>query len=382
MKCIINGKIITNNNILLDQAICFTDKVCGIGELSVLEKKFGSLDIIDAKGSYVTPGFIDIHIHGIQGHDVCDGDIEGLSVISNAITKYGVTSYLPTTMTIPFDDIYHVLDQIKCAKESHNEGAEILGVHLEGPFINKERKGAQNEKYIIMPDYQLIEDYKELISLITIAPETEGAMDFIKKVSATTNIVLSLGHTNATFEEAMEGIENGITHSTHTFNAMSGLLHRKPGVVGAALLSDDVKCEVIADNIHMHPALYKLFIKTKGLDKIILVTDCVQAGGLPDGEYTLGGQKIFVEGNKSVLENGTIAGSVLKLNKAIHNFKESADVNIKDIIRFVTENPAKSLGVYDRKGSLEVDKDADIVLLDDNTEVMMTIGKGKILYEK
>lgn len=382
MKCIINGKIIINNDVLLDQAICFTDRICGIGDLSTLEKKFGPLEIIDALGSYVTPGFIDIHIHGIEGHDVCDGDIEGLNVISKAINKYGVTSYLPTTMTIPIEEMHHVLDQINRVKESDYEGAEILGVHLEGPFINKVCKGAQNEKYIIGPEYKLIEDYKELIALITLAPESEGAQEFIKKVSATTNIVLSMGHTNATFEEAMAGIENGISHATHTFNAMSKLHHRQPGVVGAALVSDDVKCEVVADNIHMHPALYKLFVKTKGLDKIILVTDCVQAGGLPDGEYTLGGQKIFVNGDKSVLEDGTIAGSVLKLNKAVHNFKESVDLNIEDIIRFVTENPAKSLGVYDRKGSLEINKDADIALLDENTEVMMTIGKGKILYEK
>lgn len=382
MKCIINGSIITNGQRIDNKAICFDNKVIKIDSLEDIKATFNDVEIIDAKGAYIAPGFIDIHIHGSMGHDVCDADPEGLQIISKAIVKNGVTSYLPTTMTIPTGELHKVLDIIEEYKGEDTGGAEILGAHLEGPFINEALKGAQKGDHIKVPDYAFVHKHKEVIALITLAPEIQGAIEFIKNVKANTDIVLSMGHTNATYEEAMEGVDKGVSHATHTFNAMSKLHHRDPGTVGAALISDEVKCEVIADNVHLHPAIYKLLVKTKGIDKIILVTDCVQATGLPDGDYTLGGQKIKVKGKQSLLENGTIAGSVLRLNEAVYNFEKEVALTLEDVISCVTENPAKSLGVYDRKGSLEVGKDADIVLLSDECQVLMTIGKGQILYEK
>lgn len=382
MKCIVNGRIITNHKEYIGQVICFDEQIKYIGDYEAAVKKYGDMEIIDAEGKIVSPGFIDIHIHGSMGHDVCDGKIEDLQVISKAIAKNGVTSFLPTTMTLPKDELGEILKVIGIAKELDMEGASVLGAHLEGPFINKALKGAQKGDHITIPDYGFVEEHKDTIALITLAPEVEGAVDFIKQVKQNTSIILSMGHTNATYEEAMAGIEAGVSQATHTFNAMSKLHHREPGTVGASLMSDDVTCEVIADNVHMHPAIYKMILKMKGLNKIILVTDCVQATGLADGQYMLGGQKIYVKDGKSLLECGTIAGSVLRLNEGVKNFKESVELHISDVIAFVTENPAMNLGVYDRKGSIEEGKDADLVLLSDDLEVELTIREGKVIYEK
>lgn len=380
MKCIYNGKLIKDGKVYTDKCLLFDDKIRHI----ISQHELNDFDVeekIDAKGHFISPGFIDIHIHGINGEDASDGKEDGIREICRYVPRFGVTSFLPTTMTISYEELTQAFDTIKKVRDSDYEGAEIIGIHMEGPYINKERKGAQKADYIRVPEYELVDKYKDILSIITIAPEVDGATEFIKKVTANTDIVLSMGHTNATYEQAMEGIQCGISHATHTFNAMSSLHHRKPGAVGAALTSD-VKCELIADKFHVHPGLYNLFVKAKGLDKIILVTDCIRAGGLEDGEYTLGGQKIIVENNTSLLEDGTIAGSVLKLNNAVHNFNDNASVDIAEVIQFVTENPAKSLGIFDRKGSIDLGKDADIILFNDNIDVIMTIGKGNILYEK
>lgn len=382
MKCLYNGRIITPEGILEGKALLYDKKISNIIDMSELDQYTEIEEKIDAEGRYISPGFIDIHIHGGDGKDVCDGSKDGVLHIANYVASTGVTSFLPTTMTLEMNQLRTILDTVRDAKAEQTTGAEILGVHLEGPFINKALKGAQDGTYIVPPSEELVMDYKDIISLITLAPEVEGAYDFIAKMAKETDIVLSMGHTNATYDEAMKGIEKGITHSTHTFNAMSKLHHREPGVVGAALTTD-VCCELIADKIHVHPAIFKLLLRAKGTDKIILVTDCVRAGGLAEGEYTLGGQKIIVKDGISKLESGTIAGSILRLNQAVKNFDDAIDeVTLSDVIGFVTENPAKSLGIYDRKGSIEVGKDADLVIFDDDLEVKMTLGKGTMLYEK
>lgn len=377
MKCLYNGKLIVEDKVYTDKAVIFDDIIRDIVNEDEIYDKDG-LEKIDARGAYISPGFIDIHIHGFDGFDTMDGTEEALRAISKGIVRNGVTSFLPTTMTMSFERIRRAFETVRQLKKKEYEGAEILGVHMEGPFISEKFKGAQNSKYIIKPDFDLIKDYTDVIRLITIAPEIEGAQDFIKKVKQETDIVLSMGHTAATFEEAKEGIVYGISHATHLFNAMTGLHHRNPGAAGAALCHD-ITCEIIADTIHIHPALYSALLKLKGLDHMVLVTDCMSAGGKEDGEYELGGQKVFVKDKQARLKDNTLAGSVLNLNDAVLNVSKYTDCSIPRLIRLVTLNPAKVLGIEDRKGSLETGKDADIAVFDEEMKIHMTIGKGKVL---
>ncbi|NLJ87400.1 MAG: N-acetylglucosamine-6-phosphate deacetylase [Epulopiscium sp.] len=379
MKCLYNGKIIISGKLYHKKAILFDEKIRNI----INEEEINNIDgieKIDVKGKYISPGFIDMHIHGFDGFDTMDATEEAMQAISKGIARNGVTSFLPTTMSMPIENINRALDNIRKIKEKGVQGAEILGVHVEGPFINKKFKGAQKKEYIIPFDYDIINDHKDIISLITIAPELEGALDFIKKVKNETNIVLSIGHSDATFEETLEGITCGISHITHLFNAMTGLHHRNPGVVGAAFTSN-VSCELIADEIHVHPGLFSMLLKVKGLDGIVLVTDCMSAGGKEDGEYELGGQKVFVKNKRAKLEDNTLAGSVLNLNNAVYNVYKHTDYSIPQLIQLVTLNPAKVLGLDSIKGSLDIGKDADITVFDEEINIAMTIGKGKILYE-
>jgi N-acetylglucosamine-6-phosphate deacetylase len=379
MKCLYNGKIIISGKLYHKKAILFDEKIRNI----INEEEINNIDgieKIDVKGKYISPGFIDMHIHGFDGFDTMDATEEAMQAISKGIARNGVTSFLPTTMSMPIENINRALDNIRKIKEKGVQGAEILGVHVEGPFINKKFKGAQKKEYIIPFDYDIINDHKDIISLITIAPELEGALDFIKKVKNETNIVLSIGHSDATFEETLEGITCGISHITHLFNAMTGLHHRNPGVVGAAFTSN-VSCELIADEIHVHPGLFSMLLKVKGLDGIVLVTDCMSAGGKEDGEYELGGQKVFVKNKRAKLEDNTLAGSVLNLNYAVYNVYKHTDYSIPQLIQLVTLNPAKVLGLDSIKGSLDIGKDADITVFDEEINIAMTIGKGKILYE-
>lgn len=379
MKCLYNGKIIISGKLYHKKAILFDEKIKNI----INEEEINNIDgieKIDVKGKYISPGFIDMHIHGFDGFDTMDATEEAMQAISKGIARNGVTSFLPTTMSMPIENINRALDNIRKIKEKGVQGAEILGVHVEGPFINKKFKGAQKKEYIIPFDYDIINDHKDIISLITIAPELEGALDFIKKVKNETNIVLSIGHSDATFEETLEGITCGISHITHLFNAMTGLHHRNPGVVGAAFTSN-VSCELIADEIHVHPGLFSMLLKVKGLDGIVLVTDCMSAGGKEDGEYELGGQKVFVKNKRAKLEDNTLAGSVLNLNNAVYNVYKHTDYSIPQLIQLVTLNPAKVLGLDSIKGSLDIGKDADITVFDEEINIAMTIGKGKILYE-
>ena len=310
-----------------------------------------------------------------------EGQVEKLKIISESIPANGVTSFLATTMTMDIKDIKQALQVVRQVRSEGSLGAEVLGAHMEGPFINPAYKGAQNKKYIISPNMDLVKEFQDVIRLITIAPEIEGAKEFIQEVKERTDIVLSMGHTNATFEEAVEAVQQGISHTTHLFNAMTGLHHRKPGVVGAAL-STDVTCELIADTIHVHKGLYPFLLKVKGLDKMILVTDCMAAGGMEEGKYELGGQPVFVKDGQAKLEDGTLAGSVLKLNEGLKNIHTYTGMDLEALVRLASYNPATVLGIQDKKGSLAVGKDADITIFDENVTIYMTIGKGKVLYEK
>lgn len=335
------------------------------------------LEQIDVQGRYISPGFIDLHIHGSRGSDVMDGTFEDINNISKAISEFGVTSFLGTTMSMPKESIINALINIRDNKDNV-EGAKLLGVHLEGPFINDAYKGAQASEYIIPPDYSMVEPYLDIIKLITLAPEVEGGFEFIEKIKNETNIIVSMGHTGASFEIAKLSIEKGVGYATHTFNGMTGLHHRKPGAVGA-ILSSDIYSEIIADTIHVHTGLFQMFIDIKTKEKVILVTDCVMAGCLKCGEYELGGQKIIVDENSSRLEDGTLAGSILTLNKAIKNVITNTDYPLYDVVNLATRNPATVLGIEKDYGSIEKDKFADITVFDDSFEVAMTIVNGEII---
>jgi N-acetylglucosamine-6-phosphate deacetylase len=311
-----------------------------------------------------------------------DSTEEALVNISKTISKTGVTGFLPTTMTMDRENILKALENIRINKERMYDGAKILGVHLEGPFISKKYKGAQSSENIIAPEHDLIENYADIIKIITYAPEEDEDFKFTDKIcSCHKDIVLSIGHTDATYDISMEAIKKGVKHITHLFNAMPGFHHRNPGVLGASF-NTDVSCELIADNIHVSPENYNIILKLKGKDKLVLVTDSMRASFLKNGKYNLGGQEVWVDGNSTRLKDGTLAGSVLKLNNAVKNIYEKADIDLINSILLVTLNPAKVIGIDDKKGSIKKGKDSDFVIIDKNFEVLKTIVGGKVVYEK
>ena len=376
MKCIMNGRLVLPDEVVSDMAIIFDEKIQKIVPASEVNAEV--YEIIDAEGKLVTPGLVDIHIHGYLGEDASDGTVEGLKKMAAGIAKNGVTSWCPTTMTLALSDLdkaFNAAREVKAETEIY--GAKILGVHSEGPFINHSKKGAQPEEYIIPPNADFILDNADIIKLYTMAPEVEGGTECAKKVFEDGRVLTSMGHTGASFEEAQAGIEAGVRHATHLFNAMTPLQHRNPGVVGAALSDERVSCELIADTFHVSAGLYRLVAKAKG-DKLCLITDCMRAGGMEDGDYTLGGQHVIKTGIKCLLEDGTIAGSVLKLNEGVRNFKNNTALTLPEVIACASLNPAKAIGEADSIGSLEVGKCADIVIFDDEFNAVTTIINGNI----
>ena len=379
MKAIVNGKIILKDKIIENFAILYTDKIIDIVQNNEI---CDNAEIIDANGGYVAPGLIDLHIHGYLGKDVCDGEEESIRTISKGLLANGVTGYLPTTMTEDMSVIRKALEVCRELQEESNNwnGSAILGCHAEGPFISESKKGAQDAKYILKPDASFVKEYSDIIKVITLAPETDiEGFDAIREICRDTNVVVSMGHTSADYETAMNGIKAGVKHVTHLFNAMTPLTHRAPGVVGAAL-NGDVSVELIVDTVHVDPSLYNMLWKLKGR-KLCFITDCLPAGGLPVGEYTLGGQKIFYDGTICKLEDGTIAGSVLQLNKGVWNVYINSDIPLYECVNCASLTPATVLGVEKSKGSLEKGKDADIIITDSQFKVKKTIIRGEVKYE-
>ena len=379
MKAIINGKIILPNEILEGNALLYSNKIEGIVKANEIPE---GAEIIDAKGGFVAPGLIDMHIHGYLGKDVCDGEEESIRTISKGLVANGVTGYCPTTMTVDMKVIKKALEVCRNLKEESKSwcGSEILGCHAEGPFISESKKGAQDPKYILKPDAEFVKEYADIISVITLAPETDTE-DFaaIKEIANNTKVVVSMGHTSADYDTALKSTKVGVKHVTHLFNAMTPLAHRAPGVVTAALNSD-ASCELIVDTFHVSPAFYDMLYTLKGR-KLVFITDCLPAGGLPYGEYTLGGAKIIYRDIVCRLEDGTVAGSVLKLNKGVWNVYTNSNIPLNECVNGASLNPATTLGIADKKGSLEIGKDADIIITDAQFNIEKTIIKGEIKYE-
>lgn len=343
-------------------------------------KDFNDEEIIDGGGLYLSPGFIDIHIHGAGGVDTMDGTFDSINHISKTICKFGTTSFLPTTMTCSKDDIKNALKSIKSAKEKGTDGANVLGAHLEGPFINSQMIGAQNPKYVLKPSIddfnEIALDYIDAVVSMTLAPEVEGAHDLIKYL-AEKKIRVSMGHTKATYKEAMDGIECGCNHTTHLFNAMTGFTHREPGVVGA-VFDSDITTETIADGIHIdYPAL-RVAYKIKTADKVLLVTDAMMACSMPDGKYALGGQDVYVKDGAARLKEGNLAGSILTLDRAVRNIKNKTSLPLHEIVKMATYNPAKYCGVENFKGKIEEGFHGDLVLFDEDINIKKVIIGGVV----
>lgn len=379
MQAIVNGKIVLKDRLAEGSALLFDDKIRGVVSAAELP---ADAERIDAAGGYVIPGLIDMHIHGYLGEDASDGSFDGVRTMAEGVAKNGVTGFLPTTMTVSYDELRAAFAQIRRAMDESTrdgwQGAQILGVNAEGPFINPAKKGAQAGEHIRTGDPDFLKEYLDIIRVFTIAPEMAGNMDCIREMAGRT--LISMGHTAATYDQAAAAIEAGVRHVTHLFNAQTPLMHRDPGVVGAALTDDRVSCELIADTFHVNRHIFPLVARAKG-DKLVLITDCTRAGGLADGEYTLGGQPIFVKGIECRLANGTIAGSVLKLNEAVRNLLENTDLPVWAAVNAASLNPARRIGVDERKGSLENGKDADIVICDENFGVRRTLLGGRTIYQ-
>lgn len=384
---IINSTIITPFHLISGKAIVVEKgrirEIVNKEELSTAT--LIGAEVIEGKDKYIVPGYINIHVHGGGGSDVMDGNYEAIKQIAITHSRFGTTAFLPTTMTMDKNKIIRSLRSIHEAKLVGTGGAEILGVNLEGPYINPEKKGAQREIDIREPSIKEFAEFNKasgnLIRLVTVAPEMLGAIEFIKYLHKQ-RIIASIGHSNATYVQTKAGIKAGLSHVTHTFNAMRGLHHREPGVVGAALTSPELTLEIIADGIHIHPIVLKIITQIREDEKIVLITDSMRATGIKEGTYDLGGQEVTVNKGQARLKNGTLAGSVLTMDKSVKNMVNKVDISLPKAIQMASFNPARSIGVENRKGSLEPGKDADIVILNKNLETELTIVAGKVVYKR
>ena len=339
--------------------------------------------ILDGQGCYAIPGLIDIHFHGCMGYDFCDGTQEALREIARYEASVGVTGMAPATMTLPAEQLEEILSNAAAfsADSGKNPGeAELLGVNMEGPFISKHKKGAQDDTYIIPSDLELFHRFQRaaegLVKFIAVAPEVEGALAFVDRVKD--EAVVSLAHTNADYDEALAAFQRGASHAVHLFNAMPPFGHREPGVVGAVADSHHVTAELICDGIHIHPSVVRAAFKILGENRIILISDSMRAAGMPDGTYTLGGQAVQVTRGRAVLvSSGALAGSASNLMECMKTSVKEMGIPLETAVACASENPAKRLGEYGRRGSITFGKKADLVLLDRDLNVKCVMKDGK-----
>lgn len=344
-----------------------------------------SIDFHSFPGYKVIPGMIDIHIHGVNGADTMDATQDALKCMATALPREGTTSFLATTMTQEPEAIEKALINAGqyISDEQPSGMAEILGIHLEGPFVNPKMAGAQPAQYMINPDVDIFKKWNELsnhhVKVVTLAPEQPGGSKLIRYLKEH-EIVASIGHSDAIYDEMDQAITDGATQVTHLFNQMKKLHHREPGVVGAALLRDELKAEIIIDGIHVSPEIIKLAYKQKTQTGLLLITDSMRAKCLKNGTYDLGGQEVTVEDGKAVLADGALAGSTLKMGQALKNLLSYTKCSLEEAVEMASLNPAKQLNLHDKKGSIKVGKDADVVILNEENEVVMTICRGEIAY--
>lgn len=337
---------------------------------------------IDLTGCVVVPGFVDIHIHACVGADTCDASTAGLAKMAAHLVTKGVTSFCPTTMTVSHEEIEDALATVKACMDDRPFGAAIMGVNMEGPYISINKKGAQKGEYVKNPNWEDFKGFYDgcggIIKLVDIAPECEGADEFIKKASKLCTV--SIAHTDADYDQAKHAFNIGITHATHLYNAMSGMTHRSPGVVGAVFDDERVRAEIICDGFHINPAVLRVTFRQLGEDRSVIVSDSMRAAGEPDGISELGGQTVYVKDGQARLKDGTIAGSTTNMHQEVCNLVRFG-VPFKQVIKSATINPAREIHEDADIGSIKVGKFADLVVLDNDLNIKMVIARGKIAVD-
>ncbi|WP_155590742.1 N-acetylglucosamine-6-phosphate deacetylase [Lysinibacillus cavernae] len=340
------------------------------------------VDQLDGSGKFLLPGFIDMHIHGSAQMDTMDASDEGLHIMAKSLLKEGTTSFLATTMTQSYDNIERAIANVAQFQPQLDE-AEVLGIHIEGPFVSKNRAGAQPLDYIVQPDIDVWTKWQELsgnkIKQITLAPEEPNGMTSVQSIS-NSGVIVSIGHSDATFEQMQEAVQLGATQGTHLYNQMRPFHHRDPGVVGGVLLLDAIKAELIVDFIHMHEGAVEMAYRLKGADGIILITDAMRAKGMPFGEYDLGGQMVHVTEAGAHLSNGSLAGSILKMDQAVRNMHQITNCTVEELVKMSSYNAAQQLKLTN-KGQLVQGYDADAVILDEHLMLQQTIKAGKVTFD-
>lgn len=382
---ITGGTVVTPNGLITaGTVLCENGQIKFIGASKEAEPETNSR-ILDATGQFIFPGFIDTHVHGSGGDDVMISGVAGIRRAGKNMLRYGTTAWLPTTIAARHEEILFAIGETRKAQNTTDATAQILGMHLEGPYINIKFKGAQPDEGIREPNFEELDELLEAaqgqIKVMTLAPELPGSLEMIQKLNAN-NIVASLGHSECDYDTALAAIDAGATYATHLFNAMSGVHHRKPGLAACCLNEPGICAEIILDGVHVNPQMARLAARNKGREGLALVTDATTAQGAGDGIYQLGKFQVQVRGALCTLMDGvTIAGSVLTMNHAVKNAVEFTEISLVDIAYMAATMPAKRCGVADRKGSLEVGKDADIAILKADYSVTATIIKGNLVYE-
>lgn len=373
-----NVHVVNANDTKMDQEVYIEQGK--IVEIAPTITKQAQLEI-DGQGNYLFPGFIDMHIHGSAGVDTMDATSQALHEMAKSLPKEGVTGFLATTMTQKPEAIEKALKNIAEFKSNEDE-AEVLGIHVEGPFISPKRVGAQPEEYVILPTVEQFNKWQQLsggkIKEITMAPEVEGGFTFVKEV-AQQGVVVSIGHSDASYEEVEKAMQLGAKQATHLYNQMRPFHHRDPGVVGGTLMLDDIKTEIIVDFIHSHPKAVEFAYRLKGASNIILITDAMRAKGVPFGDYDLGGQMVHVTEKGAHLPNGALAGSILTMDVALKNMQQVTNCSLEELVAMSSTNAAKQMNLQG-KGKVSVGADADLVILNKDFTIQKTIKKGKVIF--
>ncbi|MGI6741331.1 MAG: N-acetylglucosamine-6-phosphate deacetylase [Brevefilum sp.] len=381
---IVNACLVLPDRLLENGAVTINEggKLDFVGEMKNLPA--GDAYTIDLKGKYLAPGFIDIHVHGGNGVTFGDGDLAAETAkYSEWVASTGVTGYLMSIAGRTPDLLDKMIEGYTEVFADSCGGAETLGLHLEGPFLNVEKKGAFNPEWLRIPKLDEMEAYiqagKGWIRQMTLAPELPGA-DQVAKLCKKAGILVALGHTNASFEQAAKVLKGDYGHVTHTFNAQSGFSHRAPGVFGAILLSEGMTAELIADTVHVHPGAMRLLVKCLGSDRIVAVTDAITGAGFADGVYHVAGFDVYVRDGRATLANGTLAGSITTMDRCVANLVEHVGLSLHEAVQTASLNPARAIGVADRLGSVETGKDASLTVFDDQIDVQLTMVNGQIVY--
>lgn len=338
--------------------------------------------VVDANGLTLLPGFIDVHVHGAMGHETMDASADGLRQMAQFYAAHGVTAFLPSTWTDTRARITAALQNVAGLVGAQPNGATILGAHLEGPYISVEKRGAQRAQDVRRADREEALSFLDIgvIRLLALAPEY-AENEWLIDECVRRGITVAVAHTTASYDQIKTAAARGVTQSTHTYNAMTGLGHREPGTLGAVMTIPTIQCELIADNIHVHPAAMQLLLAAKGIDGVILITDSVRSAGMPDGEYQIDERTVIVQNGTVRLQDGTLAGSVITLNRALHNFMAATGQPLEAVWKTSSLNAARALHISDQKGSLEVGKDADFILIDSDINVHLTVAEGTVVYQ-